>query len=461
MARRPSAGRAVALAVVGVLTALLPSPRLIAQSGDTLRLTSDEAVARMLAGGPEMMRGRLLRERARAERMRTVPFFPSLPELEFSRRTDAPFEGRGEGGWDLDLSQEIEIGGQSGLRRRAADAALAGADLDVRAVELDLRTATRRAFAALVGAEQRMYLADSLASFARRLDTIAGRLLAVGEISELDRNALRIELAKTLIERGTAESMVAEARAELSLLLGIDGSAIIVPVRDAATDPGDSLSAALEKVAAVERALAANPDSLILGRPEWAATERSIERLRAERSLGARRWIPSLRVGASLGSDRLVLTGEDLKGGSEDVRGGFGGIDKQEMLFGVHIGVAVPLPFGGLYDLGQGDVGVADAELALIDAERVLIRSRARADIARAAGRLRAAAGAVGLYSRDVAPLVGRNLELLERGYAAGELGAAEVIAQQRQLVRFREALIDAEQRYAEALADFERVIAH
>ena len=107
----------------------------------------------------------------------------------------------------------------------------------------------------------------------------------------------------------------------------------------------------------------------------------------------------------------------------------------------------------------RGERAVAETELLAINAERARIVARIRADLARSAARLRSAASAVLLYTTEITPLVRRNLELLERGYAAGELSATEVVTQRDRLVRSTEAMIEAQQNYAEALAEFKRAM--
>ncbi|MEO6048156.1 MAG: TolC family protein [Candidatus Kapaibacterium sp.] len=426
---------------------------------DTLRLTLDEAISRALAGSPDVIRGRLLIARARAERSRQGAFFPSLPELEYSRATDAPFGGTEENNWELGLTQEIELGGQSALRLRASDAAIAQTEFEARAVELAARANTRRAYFAVIAAEDRLRLADSLAAFAVRLDTIAGRLLGVGEISELDRNVLRIERAGELIGRSNAAGDLAQVRADLSLLLGLAPTMVPEPLRDESFAAGSSIEATLNRVSIVEAAIAVGSDTILTHRPEWAALAQSLERHRAERSLGSRQLIPTIRLGAFIQSDRLMIGKDDLQG-NDVVRNGFDGIDKSDRFLGFRLGMAVPLPFAGLYNTGGGDIAVADAEIALVESERNILATTIRADIGRAAIRLRAAAEAMRLYQRDISPVISRNLELLERGYAAGELSATQVVTQQQQLVRVQDGLIRARREYAEAFADFERATA-
>jgi hypothetical protein len=102
---------------------------------------------------------------------------------------------------------------------------------------------------------------------------------------------------------------------------------------------------------------------------------------------------------------------------------------------------------------------MADVAMASLDAERAALAARIRAGVARAAGRLRNAARAYEIYAVEIDPLVRRNLELLERGYAAGELSAAQIITGQEQILRTGEALIEAEREFDEALADFDGAV--
>jgi cobalt-zinc-cadmium efflux system outer membrane protein len=423
---------------------------------DTLRITADEAVARALSNGPEIARQRVAIERARAERQRVGNFLPSLPELDYSRSTDAPFQAKGEGDWEIGLSQEIEIAGEPFLRRSAADAEIARVELEVKSAEFAIRAEVRQTFARLVAAEVRLRLLDTLAGFARRLDTVAARLLDAEEISELDRNAVRIERGEVEIERLHALTAITDVQAEIAGLLGITGGIAVISVSSADVPQAGAF---LDSMTTIESRLASGDESIFQGRPDWQALEREGERLRLERSLASRRWIPNIRLGLSLRSETSVLEGNDITGGSETVRSGFGTLRSDDMFLGFHVGVRVPLPLSGVYDIGRGDVAVVDAELAALEAQKRLLAARIRADVARAAGRLRNAARAVAIYTEHVQPFVRRNLELLERGYSAGELSATQVITQQEQFLRTGESLIEAQREFNEAQADFDRAL--
>jgi cobalt-zinc-cadmium efflux system outer membrane protein len=441
------------------LLLLLSAPAVVAAQvpgEDTLRISIDDAAARAVAVSPELARERLEIDRARAERLERGAFFPELPELDYRQTTDAPFAGEGEGGWELGLTQEIELGGQSFLRRQAGDLGVVAAELRVRSAELSVRAEAREAFARLAAAEVRLRLVDSLTVFARRLDTVAGRLLAAEEISELERNAVRIERGRRDVERLRAEAEVAAARTELGALIAVPPRMTITTLP---TSPvAERVRAALVQIERVEAAIASGDSMFIVARPDWQALERLRERASLERTIASRRGIPNVAVGVGLESEASASHAHQVAAAGESAVTGASPTER-DLLFAFNLGIRLPLPIPGLYDIGQGEVAIAESEYAIAVAEQRVLEYRIRTEVARAAARLRPAAQALDLYAREIAPLIGRNLELLERGYRAGELSATEVIAQQQQFASAGEALIEAELEFNEAYAQFERAL--
>lgn len=415
---------------------------------DTLRLTVAETIARAVSTSPLLARERFEIQRSQAERFSSGAFFPELPELEYRQATDAPFANEGEGTWEVGIAQEIELAGQFFLRREFADRGVAGAELRLRAIELDTRANARIAYADLVAAEARLRLLDTLVEFARRLDTVSARLLAAEEISELERNSIGIERGRSEIELLNAIGNIAVARAELATLVRAEPGVIV----SSATTGIDAsqMRAVMESADAIEASLAAGDTVVFTRRPDWQALDMARQRAGFARQLGSRQLIPNLRLGLSLESE----TRPDVTGSSElpvQLR--------TDRFLGFNVGVKIPLPISGLYDIGQGAIAVADAEIAIAQAEQRVLENRIRSDVARAAARLRPAALALDLYTRTIAPRIARNLELLERGYRAGELSATELITQQLQFARVGEASIEAEREYNKAFAEFERAL--
>ena len=452
---RHAVGVASAAAVLSVvLSAALPSAALAQPpGGDTLRLGWDDLLVRIAATSPELARQRLEVARARAAE-RGFSYFPSFPELEYSTRSDAPFSNVGEGGWEIELMQEIEIGGRNALRREAAGQSVARAELETNAVELALRAQARSAFSRLAAAESRLGLLDTLLGFSRRMDTIAGRLLGAEEISELDRNAIRIERGRVEMERVGASGELAAVRSELAGIIALPPGTIVTTA-PGALDAIDGAAAILDTLARIESALASGDESILERRPDWQALDHARDRVIAERTLASRRWIPNLRLGLGYQNETTV-TSADPTGHHSAASGSL--VETDRML-GFRLGIALPLPLSGLYDLGAGEIGLAEVEMTIIESERTRLAARIRADLARASGRLRAAAEAAAIYAREIAPYITRNIQLLERGYAAGELSATQIVSQQEQFVRTSQSLVDARREYWEAVAEFKRAV--
>ena len=359
---RPTRRMAGWLSIVMLILALAPS-RAAAQvpGGDTLRLSYQDLLTRLTSASPELARQRLELERARAAR-RGNAFFPSFPELEYSVETDAPFENGGEGGWELELTQEIEIGGQYFLRGQAADLSLEQAELEVRAVELTIRAEAGAAYGRLAAAEARLALLDTLLIFSRRLDTIAGRLLAAEEISELDRNAVRIQRGRVELERLAVVGEVSQAGSELAGLLALPPRTLVGAL-PGSIDASFRSTGLLDTLQRIELALANGDLTVLQRRPDWQALDRARDRVQVERSLASRSWIPNLRVGVGYISETSVLSGEDITG-SEHLREEFGELRSTDRLLGLRLGIALPIPLPGLYDLGQAEIALADVELS-------------------------------------------------------------------------------------------------
>ena len=413
---------------------------------DTLRLSAEEVTARAIAKSPTLVRERLEVERARAERLSAGGFFPELPELEYQQTTDAPYAAEGEGTRELGISQEIELGGQYFLRRDAAELGVAAAELQVSAVEIEVRADAREAFVRLAAAEGRARLNDSLTAFARRLDTAAARLLAAEEISELDRNAIHIERGRSEISRMNAETHLALARNEVAVLAGVEPGTVVVT-----TAKQRSVEDMLASVAEVERRLVAGDSSVLMQRADMQALERVRERAEIERRLASRAIIPNVRLGLFVESETRPVAETAVTEGDP--------LLATSRYLGFNVGIKVPLPIPGLYDYGQGDIAIADAEMSIAVADQRVLATRIRGDVAAASLRLRSAIAAIATYSREIGPYIIRNLELLERGYRAGELSALEVITQQQQFAGAGEDLIEAELELNEAYANFERAL--
>src|SRR5262249_34924820 len=178
----------------------------------------------------------------------------------------------------VSLAQEIEVGGQRGLRVDAATYDAAHAEHAFADRRRLVEAEVRRAFFSLAAVERRQVLATEAVGLADRIADTARRRAHAGDVGALDVRLAEVETARAAQTLAAAESERAAAVARLAAGLGahpeetIDVSA---EERAPSTLPAEATL--------VERALAARPD-LVAAREEHT-------RLEAEAGLVHRRGL--------------------------------------------------------------------------------------------------------------------------------------------------------------------------
>ena len=306
---------------------------------------------------------------------------------------------------DWTISQEVEIAGQSFLRRGAASAFTRAS---LAAVEDSRRLAAfeaRSAYVSLAVAEDRAVLADSAAAFVERLAGFARRQFDAGEMNRLELNAAALEGARV---RSAADRIAAErqaARAELRRVLGIPADSSLrtlgLPPVPELSWPSDSVLLALAR--------ARRPDLL-------AALER-YDGARRTATLVARALVPNLSLSISTGQEA--------------------GTDR---LLGVGIGVSVPL-----FYRQQGAKGMAAAEVANAHAQVVARERSIVAELRTSAAAYSRSHAAERRFVKEVLGAAIENVALTEQALREGEVSLTDVIL-------LRRTTVDAQLEYLDVL---------
>jgi len=365
-------------------------------------LTLDAALARARAANATLVAAAAELEAARGRRVQ-AGLLPANPVLsgDMARHSDPTTSQIDRG---VALAQEIEVGGQRGLRVAGADHDVARADFLLadrrRVVDADVR----RAFADVVASIRRRRLAEASVAIAARIVEATGRRARAGDVAALDVRLAAIERARAdqALDVATAEQAAAIARLAAVLNLPPDEDVGVVD------DPYEPAALAPE-VELVARALAARPD--------LAAAREEAARLDSEAHLARRRGLvpnPVVR-----GFYRQELFDERIAGGE----------------------VSVPLP---IWNREQGTQAalLAGASAAAAEVDR-LTRAIPR-EVALAVARHRLATTAWQRARSDTLPGVVAARELLERGDVAGYIGVPEQLVQQDRLIQAEAASIDA-----------------
>ena len=391
---------ACALALFGVNASAAPPPA-------AAPLTLDAAIAAAHAHNPTLEAARRAIDEARAGVTGASVALTDNPELALGIGPRLGAAGP-RLALDVGLEQRFERGGQRGHRIRHAEAGVGVATAEADDLRRRVDAAVAAAFFEQLAAAGRVALFEQDEALARALRDVAQRRLDVGEGAALALGTGRIRLAeaqrRTLIARAERDT----AAVRLATLVGLPADA--PPTLTGTLPAGDDADGA----GLVDRALAERPDVVARARLDEAAGA-AIALADAEAS-------PDVTIGAGYAVD----DGDHI----------------------VTASVRVPLP---LFDTNDGERERARAERARLAAERDGQRLAIAAEVREALLAYEQARAALALYDDAVLGAQEEASTLLRRAVEAGEVGLADVIVVQREVLEGRAGYLDA--RLALALA--------
>ncbi len=416
MSRRINFGRCLAsLALVAGIS--LPAR---ARTPDRPRadeeLTLEEARARALASGPELQAA-AAHLAAVDGSLRQAQALPN-PDLSFEVEdfggnlpTDAPSQRT------LSIGQRVEWFGKRSARVEAARLEREVAAFDLARRRRDVEHEVERRFAALLGAQERLAIAEESTTTAREVRTAVAALVSAGEVSPIEETRALGDEALAGIDRDAAARDVAEAARALSQLWG-DATASTPrasgPLAHAAPLPERGLVPAL---------LARLPDL-----EKWDA---ETARLQALETLARREVLPDLTLSAGARS--------------------FSGTGQRTWV----AGISLPVPLLTTYSGARSE---AAARLEQARQERRADEARLRAAWITAEEALRQASSEVRILDESVLPNARLVYDALGEGYRRGKFRLLDLLEARKNLASVRLRAIDARTRLILALADVRRL---
>lgn len=369
-------------------------------------LTEDEAVRIAQTSQSVVALGAAQLDLARSdvERERRRP----NPTLDYTR------ESAGEAEQFLTLSQSFDLSGRRLLRRRAAELRVEAAQQEVAGRQLDLARIVRSEFSRAANQQE---LVRALTDWSTKIGAAAetaGRLQAGGEVSGYDRRRLERERigaeARLAAERGA----LLAAQRRLAALLGIEQLEGITLQQSTPPElPSDA-----ELTAVIER------------RSDVAAIDKRIEAATLDQQ-AAQRW-------------RVPLF--DLTAGIKNTDADSGPI----------LGAGISLP---LFNRNQDELLRANAELAILNAQRTLLVARARGQAAGLIAEARELRHAARLFREQALPTSARLTATAEAAYRAGEVGILELLDAHRTALDAEVEAAALEQRAREAEIELTRAL--
>jgi len=316
------------------------------------------------------------------------------------------------------LGQLIELGGKRSKRAQVASLERDLASWDYESRRMDVFAEVAKSFFAVLAAQERVALAESLSRIAERAtETVAERVRA-GAASSVDRTRAKVAFATATVERNGVTRSLAIARNRLAAFWGVPEatfSEAVGELEEVRTPP--SLTDLMQRV---------------VNNPELARWVYELEQRRAAVAAAEANGIPDVFIG-----------------------GGFRHLnDEDNNAFVAE--VSVPLP---LFDRNQGAAQAARYRLAKarheLRAEEVAVRNA----LAEGYEVLAAAFEEVVSLRDDVLPLAEEALQSAENAYLRGRFRYLEVLDTQRTLFELRARYVAALAGYHSAAADVERLI--
>lgn len=362
-------------------------------------LTLDGALAIARERAPAIVAERLRLEEARAHAASQTRFATSNPELEASmgwRESDGTTTHDQD--WEIVLSQSF-----SDLVRGPArsEVALTRLDADSRSLDDATRAVLLEVAAACVeriALQRQRALAAASLDVASRTREAAERRFAAGDVAQLDVNVARMLHARAAADQATAEARLAESRARLGSLLGLEPDEPLEIVADR------SLPDVVSDV---------DLTALVAARPDVRRLDAEMATTRAEMRLAS--------PGRALDWGLVAAVAED----------------EGDRI--TTAGIRFALPFA---DRGQFERSEAAARLARLEHERASLVRAASGEIgaARAAyARLRESADNL---TATLLPLLDENDALALESYDAGQIGIAELAAVRRESIDAHNAFV-------------------
>jgi len=384
---------------------------------EPMRLSLDQAIQTALERNLELKAKREELGIAEGRVIKSDLFLQNNPELEGERankRLKKPEEGVNKNLFQagVSLSQEFEIGGQSGYRREAAQRNLEKIGFEVRDFGRTLRFRIADLFLRLLNGKAKINQAEQIVNLKDRLYEASKARLAAGDIPEVQLAIAEFELNRARSELISLQREYEEILSRLRTDLALEKEESIEPVGDLTRAP---LAASLDELL----------KSALEKRPDLAASDQEKKITEAEELLTRAERIPNIKFSMFYEKD-----------------------DKDNIVGGR---VSIPLPF---FDRKQGELREALARKNIANLNYLNRRQTLEKEIRAAFARFKLAERDLALYPEGTMKRFDESLDLYQRAYQERAIDLADAILFQNQVIEARLKFIDTLTVYNLSLAE-------
>ena len=332
---------------------------------------------------------------------------PQLAAERARRKVPAPGPGDGvQREWRAEIAQTLEIAGQHGYRRGAAEQELAALKEAVEETRRQVRAEVARKFVRVLGLQARAAQEAELVGLIQDASSAARKRFEAGEDTKLDANLAEVELGRAESQLAAAREQLIAARAELAAILQLPAETL--PEVQGVLSSEAAVPYTLEQLLA---SAARRPQLRALDHRELAARSRlGLERAAA---------YPDVTIGLFAGRE-----------GPGEVR---------ERITG--LSVSLPLP---LFRRNAAGIGRATTELTQAQVERQAAIRDTRASVLALWQRLDSLRARVLRLEQLVLQRLRENQRLSTAAYRAGEINLTQLLLATRQVLDTRREVLDA-----------------
>jgi len=406
-----------------VAAAATPEPARLATAATDLPLTLEHAWQLAEQANPALKNAQANLVAAEGQLEDTQGLLWNNPQItaERVRRTvpDPGLSERTQREWGMGVTQTLEIAGQQGYRRTAAEQELAALRETIEETRRQLRAEVEQKFIRVAALQLRAEMETGLVELIKENSTVSRKRFDAGEDTKLDANLAEVELGRARNQLETVGEQLIQARAELATLLQLQA----------------------ERLPAVKGTLLVKPGlPYTLDQLLTAAASRAQLRALDHREKAARN---------RLGLERAA-TYPDITLGLNSAREGPG--DAREKIVG--LSVSIPLP---LFRRNAAGIGKASAELTQAEIEKQAAGRDTRARVLALWQKLDSLRQRTQRLDQSVLKRLEENQRLSTAAYRAGEISLIQMLLATRQVLDTRREVLEAMTDFALTRSELEQ----
>lgn len=406
-----------------VAAAATPEPARLATAATDLPLTLEHAWQLAEQANPALKNAQANLVAVEGQLADTQGLLWNNPQItaERVRRTvpDPGLNERTQREWGMGVTQTLEIAGQQGYRRTAAEQELAALRETIEETRRQLRAEVEQKFIRVVALQLRAEMETGLVDLIKENSTVSRKRFDAGEDTKLDANLAEVELGRARNQLETVGEQLIQARAELATLLQLPA----------------------ERLPTVKGALLVKPGlPYTLDQLLTAAANRAQLRALDHREQAARN---------RLGLERAA-TYPDITLGLNSAREGPG--DAREKIVG--LSVSIPLP---LFRRNAAGIGKASAELTQAEIEKQAAGRDTRARVLALWQKLDSLRQRTQRLDQSVLKRLEENQRLSTAAYRAGEISLIQMLLATRQVLDTRREVLEAMTDFALTRSELEQ----